>query len=442
MRVTIGTTDIDQAWSDTPVLSGISIDWGTDDPGTQPDPAVCSFTVYDPTGRIAGDFVSLAGQRFTVGIDDQILFDGIISAGGTIRRTGAGWLIDLTATSRMVLWSRLQDNGPSDGSGLHWTGTPEARLTEMQRRAEKATAPRAETRGLSLPASVAPYDANSHPSQLDLLHRLYAHLPELPLWGEHMDGGVVTIGHADIGRAHGITLDRYANPLVIVDGIARYPVQASDLTTDDDLSLLIAQPLTGITINAKNASTDDQGKPSFDDATIQYSAQGLPEALTATIKTMSLDSDAIVSSTIPSYQAVTISQEQRDTAARWLTTMDTCCTPETVTFDSDKFSLNGDSWMFKAQPSGPFLVVGSDLDRLTHPDGTPTATGPWQTIGGTITIDTRKRRPHITHQATIIPVPQPTPGDITWDRLTGWPAAWGLVTLSWSQFATIEGVET
>lgn len=441
MRVVIGTFDIEQVWTDTPIVSGLTIDWGTDDPGSQPDPAVCSFTLLDATGRIAGDFVSLAGQRLTVSINEGTLFDGIIGSGGTIRKAKAGWLLDLTATSRMVLWSRLNDNGPTDGTGYHWTGTPSDRLKEMQLRAERATAPRADTTGLDLPASVAPYDMNSHPSQLDLLHRLYGHLPDLPLWGEHMDGIGVTIGHNDIGRPHGITLDRHASPIMIVNGETRRPLNAYDLEVDGDgLSLSISTPLTGITVNGKNAS-DDEGKPSYDDATIQYSATDLPAALTATNKTMSIDSDAIVKSTLDQYPAVTISQEQRAQAANWLKTMDTCCTPGTITFDSTRFDPDRYPWMYRAQPSGPFLVVSSELDRLTHPDGTPTASTPWQTIGGTITIETRQNKPHITHQATIIPVPQPPPTNLTWRDLDGWPASWGAVTLTWSQLAIIEGVQ-
>ena len=441
MRIAINADTMNTTWSDVPIMSGITIEWGTDDPGTQPDPAVCSFTIVDRDGTIAGDFSSLTGKRLTVSIDDALLFEGIIGAGGTIRRHGSSWLIDLTASSRMVLWKRLDDNGPSDMDGYHWTGQPWERVAELNRRAMQAGAPTADTSGLQLPASVSPYDMQSHPTQLELLHRLYAHLPDLPLWCEDLSDGKVTIGHTDIGRQHGIRLDDRARPFIaFADDVRRYPISAALIMTDDDMALSIEQPLTGITVNGKKAGLDDQGNTSFDDSTLSYSSPGLPDALKETIKTMSVDSDAILSSTLTGWPATVVTQAQRDQAAEWIRNNDTTCAPSTVTFDSDKLDPDTYPWAYQAQPSKPFLVEGGVLDSLTQADGTPTASVPWQTIGGTITIETRRRTPHITHTATIITVPHPNPGRITWHDIRNWPPSYAMTKITWSQLGIIEGV--
>ena len=181
---------------DVAVLDSLSIQWGTDTLGGQPDPAVCSFTLADHTGVLSGDFIRLAGARLvltmsrepqwrdlaqygawedcdfpigelatryrpdTVDADGSIsLFDGIIASGGSIERHGDHWHLVLSASSRMLIWKRLQKQGPTSSeanlAGMHWTGTPEQRLTELNKRAQTAGAPIADASGLSLPAKRA-----------------------------------------------------------------------------------------------------------------------------------------------------------------------------------------------------------------------------------------------------------------------------------------------
>ena len=80
----------------------------------------------------------------------------------------------------MVIWKRMATQGPTSGdsrlAGMHWTGTPQQRVDELNRRAQEADAPTVDVTGLELPASVAPYDTDTYPTQLELLHRLFAPL--------------------------------------------------------------------------------------------------------------------------------------------------------------------------------------------------------------------------------------------------------------------------
>ena len=402
--ITLGDTRIDLPWSDHPVLDSISIEWGTDSPDTQPEPAVCSFTIKDTRGTLVRDFYTLSGLELGVDIPDiGIMFAGVVTSGGTIRRRGAAWLIDLTASSYMILWKRLMDNGDPGRDGTHWIGPPEYRILLMNRRANAAHAPLADTSGLELPASVAPYDANSHPSQLTLLHRLYAHLPDMPLWSEHTNMWSIWIGHTDIGRPYEpSSIDGI--PAVIVDGETRPAISTADIICDDDLTLDITEPWTKITVTGKTAGTDDQGNTTYNDTDLSYNATGLPAAYMETQKSLAMESDAILQSSLPDHPATVITDSQRAQAATWLRTMATRLTPSTITFDSDHLDPSTHQWAFKPQPSCPFAITDDDTD---HTPITTWIADVMQTIGGTITITNHQGTMHIINETTVIPVPEP-----------------------------------
>lgn len=212
-----GWTPVNDSTKDVAALDSFTIDWGSDGIDEQPEPAVMSFTLRDRTGRLAGQALTLAGMKVVVQFSNQprwmdltpamgcwrdlripidslhkmyspdspdspdspseTMFAGSVSTGGSIEpASDGGWLIKLSATSRMAIWKRLQSQGPTDTAakwdGAHWIGTPSARLKEMNRRASAQGAPEAQLDGLALPSSVAPYTPSDHPSQLDLLHRL------------------------------------------------------------------------------------------------------------------------------------------------------------------------------------------------------------------------------------------------------------------------------
>lgn len=206
-----GIQPVNDHTKDIAVLSDVSIQWGADEPGDQPDPSVASFRLIDHTGILTGQFVRLAMARFVLTMSREpqwrdltrfgrwhdvavswsnlpgayrpdgvnangsvALFDGLIATGGTVSTHGNDWILELTASSRMILWARNSRQGPVSGD-WHWTGTPKQRLDELNRRAAALGAPLADTTDVRLPDAVAPYDLDTYPSLLDLLRRLTAH---------------------------------------------------------------------------------------------------------------------------------------------------------------------------------------------------------------------------------------------------------------------------
>lgn len=204
-----GWTPVNDSAKDIAALDSFTIDWGSDSIDEQPEPAVMSFTLRDRTGRLAGQALTLAGMKVIVQFSDQprwqdlqpsmggwedlripigslhrayspdspestdspaeTMFAGTVSTGGSIEpATGGGWLLKLSATSRMSVWKRLQSQGPTDTAakwdGAHWIGTPSARLKEMNRRASEQGAPEAQLDG-------SPCRQASHHARHPTIHR-------------------------------------------------------------------------------------------------------------------------------------------------------------------------------------------------------------------------------------------------------------------------------
>lgn len=327
-----GWTPVNDSTKDVAALDSFTIDWGSDGIDEQPEPAVMSFTLRDRTGRLAGQALTLAGMKVVVQFSNQprwmnltpamgswrdlripidslhktyspdspdspseTMFAGSVSTGGSIEpASDGGWLLKLSATSRMAIWKRLQSQGPTDTAakwnGAHWIGTPSARLKEMNRRASAQGAPEAQLDGLALPSSVAPYTPSDHPSQLDLLHRLTAG-PRLPQWHEVYDGAASTIRPLFLADPIAVHLSTDGRLNVLTDGETRHALSASDIEASTDLS--ITEPLTQVVINAKRVKSDN-GKLSFDDVEITMGDQNrLPPQLTAMQKSLTIDSDML-----------------------------------------------------------------------------------------------------------------------------------------------------
>ena len=465
-----GLRPVTSVAGDTVMLAAFTVQWGTDTPETQPDPSVCDFTLMDRTGRLAGDFIILAGARLVIrvsksptwdDIGDQFgtysdctfpwyqmagrwepptdsgadtVFDGIVSTGGTIRQHNDEWLVDLSASSRMILWKRLASQGPTSPSlpDYHWVGTPRQRLDEMNRRAQQVGAPLADTTGLSLPPSVAPYDTDTYPTQYELLQRLYAHSPQYPLWHETMDGQTVGIGHTDLATPTGLVYDANANPYTIADGRQRPAIPAGKVATDEDLSLSILQPWTQAQVNGKSVETGGDGIQ-FGDSQATYTANGLPANAANLQKSISLDSDAILTSDNPSYPAWTPDEAGRTMMDMLITTIDTYAVPESVSFDSRKLDPYEYPYLYKAQPSGPIFIIGQAAGTLTRTDGTPTSSIIWISIGGTLSCDLNDGEPVLVNECTLCPMPIDRTGVATWDELDGWPPDYQTVDIPWGQ---------
>lgn len=474
-----GLQPANNAAQDIAMLDDLSIQWGTDSPDTQPDPGVCQFTLRDRTGELAGGFVQLSGARLVLRINESptwadmgqfgtyadcqfpwkqlaprwnppidggqthTIFDGIISTGGTIRWDRRGWwLIELTATSHMVIWKRMATQGPTSGdsrlAGMHWTGTPQQRVDELNRRAQEADAPTVDVTGLELPASVAPYDTDTYPTQLELLHRLFAHSPLMPMWHEDVSGETPRIGHTDMAGQVGIILDATANAYTQdTSGTIRPAIPSRLVETDETMTLTMLEPWTQTVINGKTASIDDDGKLSVETTEHATTADDLPDRLKATQKSITLDSDAILASNVADMPATTFTDTDKQQVGQWLTTLDTKTVPETVIFDSTRIDPYTMPWLYRCQPSGPIFVSGLLYADLTGTDGLPATSGIWTTIGGTLTYQWRDGDPIIRNQCTLLPIPRQTDKRPTWGDLQGWPATWGMVALTWAQMKLV-----
>lgn len=465
-----GWTPVNDSAKDVAALDSFAIDWGSDDIGEQPEPAVMSFTLRDRIGRLAGQALTLAGMKVIMQFSNQprwmdltpamgswhdlritidslhkaycsnspdspdspatTMFAGTVSTGGSIEpASDGGWLLKLSATSRMAIWKRLQSQGPTDTAakwnGAHWIGTPSARLAEMNRRASAQGAPEAQLDGLALPSSVAPYTSSDHPSQLDLLHRLTVG-PRLPQWHEVYDGSVSTLRPLFLADPIAVHLSTDGRLTVLTDGETRYALSAADIEASTDLS--ITEPLTQVVINAKRVKSDN-GKLSFDDVEITMGGQNrLPSQLTAMQKSLTVDSDMLAvddsGGVWNSGGTSNVSDTDRANIAQWLESHDLRMVPETVTFNSTRIDPARRPWLYKASPSGPFIIVKAKASALTGSDGRPSFTGPITTIGGTLSYRWCNGKPTLTQEATLAALRPLLTERIIWADLP---------TLSWQQ---------
>ena len=441
-----GWTPVNDSTKDIAALDSFVIDWGSDGIDEQPEPAVMSFTLRDRTGRLAGQALTLAGMKVVVQFSNQprwmdltpamggwrdlripidslhktyspdspdspdspseTMFAGSVSTGGSIEpASDGGWLLKLSATSRMAVWKRLQSQGPTDTAakwnGAHWIGTPSARLAEMNRRASAQGAPEAQLDGLALPSSVAPYTSSDHPSQLDLLHRLTVG-PRLPQWHEVYDGSVSTLRPLFLADPIAVHLSTDGRLTVLTDGETRYALSAADIEASTDLSITV------------EIAMGDQDR--------------LPPQLTAMQKSLTVDSDMLAvddsGGVWNSGGTSTVSDTDRVNIAQWLESHDLRMVPETVTFNSTRIDPARRPWLYKASPSGPFIIVKAKASALTGSDGRPSFTGPITTIGGTLSYRWCNGKPTLTQEATLAALRPLLTERITWADLP---------TLSWQQ---------
>lgn len=278
---------------------------------------------------------------------------------------------------------------------------------------------------LALPSSVAPYTSSDHPSQLDLLHRLTVG-PRLPQWHEVYDGSASTLRPLFLADPIAVHLSTDGRLTVLTDGETRYALSAADIEASTDLS--ITEPLTQVVINAKRVKSDN-GKLSFDDVEITMGDQSrLPPQLTAMQKSLTIDSDMLAvddsGGVWNSGGTSTVSDTDRVNIAQWLESHDLRMVPETVTFNSTRIDPARRPWLYKASPSGPFIIVKAKASALTGSDGRPSFTGPITTIGGTLSYRWRNGKPTLTQEAKLAALRPLLTERITWADLP---------TLSWQQ---------
>lgn len=422
---------------DLAALAGFSIRWGTDSPASQPDPAVMTFTLRDTTGHFAGRAATLAGARVLLQVSQQpryadmpertyasypatrtvdlhasytppvpsnpaspaiTLFDGILSNGGSVEHTAKGWLLALSATSRMVLWKRLQSAGPASGearyAGHHWVGTPAQRVAELKRRAHAAGAPTVIADDLDQPPSVTSYTTD-YPSMLDLLHRMYATASQMPLWCEYPRKAESYIGYCPLAEPVPIGLD--------ADG--RLWVESQD--HKDDIPVRTS-------VSGRDLAADTGYDVPATDASGGLWAGGVWN---------------------PSATA-------RAKAAAWLHAINMRLRPSSVTFDSLRTDPARRPYLYQSAPSGPIVLTDSLAGGLTGSDGRPAFSGAWTTIGGTLTFTWKDGRPRLRHEVTLWPLPQVEGANtLTWNDMAGYPATYLMLhTLTVSELGSVSEI--
>lgn len=479
-----GWTPVNDHETDLAALDSLSIQWGTDEPDEQPDPSVCTFTLRDRTGHMAGMAATLAGCRVIVQMSEQpkwddmpagktwadypgvmlcylfnayeppdpdtvdspavTVFDGIVTTGGEARHvTDDQWDLRLSATSRMVLWKRSQKQGPTSTearyAGYHWVGNPAARLAELRARAAGAGLPPLDTGGLELPPAVSPYTTDEYPSMLDLLHRMYATSPLMPIWGEIPDRAASRIGCTPLGKAEDMNLDAAGRLYVDRNRGARTAL-LGDVTIGDD-TYTVPEPYTQITYKTKSLSVDDDGTLQISDAETVIGDQGvLPAQLTATQNAVSMETD-VPSANTTGGASWTPSDADRAAVAQWLYTNDTRLRPQGVTFDSRRIDPTDRPYLFISAPSGPIVFAGALGNKLSGADGRPAFTGAWTTIGGTLTFKWIAGKPVLRHEVSVWPLPVTTAQHV-WNDIADWQGIYSNVPITWDEMELITLFDT
>lgn len=465
-------------------LASFTIRWGTSEIGKQPDPSVLSFSLRDSDGSLAGRAATLAGARVIVQISGQptwrdmhgratwrstdvplanlhqtyspplpdnpqssavTIFDGIVTAGGDAEPQDDGqWLITLSATSRMVLWKRMQSQGPTallpKYEGLHWVGTPAERLSELNRRARTSGAPEADATGLTLPPSVAPYDGNSFPSQLDLLRRLFAASTLMPMWCEYPDRASSHIGYQPLNSP--VTIGAATDgSLYTLDSRGKRRPMLTGQTIQGDGKLSIPVPTTQVQINGKQATASD-GKLSFSSAETDMGDLGrLPARLKVTQSSLTVESDVITDDASGGLwtdgKTWEPSQREREHAADWLLAVNLRLVPKSVSVDSRHIDPADRPELYVSAPSGAFVIAQTAFSRLTGGDGRPAASGAWTTIGGTIGFRWLNDEPVLSHELTLAPLPPDTTTHSALADMGAWPVAWKDAPMTLAELSTI-----
>ena len=488
-----GWKSLNDPLQDIAVLAQFSVQWGVETADEQPDPSVMSFTLRDLKGWLTGRALTLAGARILVQISEQptwamltdamgtwkvqrmplnrlhsayapptpdnpdstaiTLFDGIISNGGTAAAHKTGWKLKLTASSRLLLWKRLAKQGPTSTdarwAGQHWvTTTVAARLAELNTRAREASAPEADAAGLETTGTPASYDTSDYPTQLDLLHRLYAHHPHMPLWYEvpHKDTSVIEYTPLNRPVAMRATTD---GTLTITDqGTVTPAIPAPLVETDDDTTLTIPEPITPITLKAKKATADDDGVLAFEDDETEMGDRGLlPANLTATQSSLTMESDITTQDDTGGIlgrangTTWTPSEQNRIDAARWLETIDRRLTPETIVFDGRKIDPANRPELYKTSPPDAFTLQGARSGTLADDTSRPTTGGAYTAIGGILTFEWADQTPVLRNEVTLWPIPLDTDRQATWSDMQAWPPTWAQTAMSIAELGLVSAYD-
>lgn len=470
-------------------LAGFTVDWGTDSPDTQPDPSVLRFQLLDRTGDLAGNSTRLAGMKVLVQLSRRPLwrdlndptpwagqpegltwadfhlahkptpeaqpdptaltiFIGNVTSGGTItQRADNTYMLDLYANALQVRMNRATGKGPTSSdaklAGLHWTGTAAQRADEINRRLSALGCPPLDPATLAwlktMPQPAA-YSNDSYPELSTVLYALGAHHPDLPVYYERHVHGSESLSAVWAGRRASITL--HADGTLTVAGGGLEQIAATgDKVTVDDTTLTIPDTVSQVKLSTKTVKWDDNdNKLSFEDDEIDLTGQGLlPSNLTATVESVSFDSDAVTANEAGDHWTGGVWQptaEQRTRWAEWLAVQTLRLRPEKLTASSRHLDL--DVFEQQLQPTASlWAFVSTRYTKLLADDGTPATSGAWLAIGGTLSFDWQAGEPVLANELTLTPLPMLPSTLSAWRDLDPINLKWSELGFTWGEFSQI-----
>lgn len=469
-------------------LTDFTVDWGTDEPTTQPEVNVLKFRLLDRTGTVAGNSSSLAGAKVWIQLTRMPLwadlnaeekwqdndttwrdfhlchvpdptlppdptaltiFKGTMSTGGTIEQLSDGrYMLNLYANSTLVRASRTTHQGPVSSdpalAGYHWAVPAGQRIDEIQRRLESLGCPPLSDatvhwlKGRNL--DLAPYDTSSFPDLTTVLYGIAAADPELPLYYETHEHGSETIEAVHAGAKAFITLHANGTLTVTCAGHTEQVVSGGDITVDSH-TLTLPDPVSQVIIKGKKVEWQDSEQHlTFSDDEIHLSDRGrLPTNLKETIASVSAETDAIITDASEGHYKGKVWQPtegQREQWADWLQAASLRLRPVKITASSRFIDI--DDFEQQLQPSASlWAFVSNRYTKLLSDDGSPATSGAWLATGGTLTFTWQGNEPTLSNEISIHPLPMIPPTMSHWQDLTPITLPWTALPITWGEFSQI-----
>lgn len=471
-------------------LAAFSIDWGTDQPTSQPDPSVLSFKLVDRTGQLAGNSTRLAGAKVLIqltrmpqwsDLNDQstwhdqdndldwarfhlthkpdptqppdpsalTIFKGTMATGNSIEQSDKGtYKLSLHANGNLARAARTTQQGPvSDEpalAGKHWAVPTPQRIAEVQRRLiSLGCPPLADSTIVWLKhaaGDLAPYEQSSWPDLSTVLHAMASASPDIPLFYEtHQHGGEQTEAWL-AGTPSSISLHADGTLTAESGGRVQTVIAGSQIIVDAH-TLTLPDPISKVTIKGKKATWDQsRGTLGFEDAQLDISDQGvLPANLKETIKSATFESDAVTVDESEGHwhgQAWQPTEAQRSQWANWLKACTVRLRPQKLTVNSVKVDIDQAEQNLQPAPS-LYAFVRNRYTRLLSDDGTPATSGVWLGIGGTLSFTWAHDQPVLSNEVTLWPMPM-IPSQISrWMDLAPITMPWHDLGFTWGEFAQI-----
>lgn len=484
--------------NDQAALESLSIDWGMDSIGDQPDAPVLRFSIRDRTGDLAGDALSLAGAKVWVQKTDppawrtldmsvpwrqatpsmtwdeledmkppaipdapdealETVFYGRVTVGGDITQRPADWLVSLYASGMQTLAQRQAAQGSElDGqlAGHHWPTDPAERLNVVQARLSDSGAPVFSPDAMTwiarhLPPVLAPYADDSHPDLITVARNLAAQSPDRPTLYERFARALPDAFDVALpGSTAWIALLPDGSLAVSYRGRTSRTLEAATVMVDKT-TLALPDPVTQITVKGRKVTWDaDKSLFGFEDAETVMSDQGLvPTNLTETQKSLTVDTDAVLrddTNGVWPHGVWEPTETDRVQAATMILVNATRLRPKSLRIDSRHVDDMDHADAFRPSPGDPLAFVHNRYTPLVSRDGTPATAGAWLAIGGTLTYRHIAGEAAWTNEVELQPLPRdPSLSPLRWDDLEPLTCRWERVApMTWAELAQINLIST